>query len=344
MAKKKKWIINILILLISTGFTLYFVFGGRDFGEIVSLLSGAKPAPCAVSFILVVAFILSESFIIKLLTNAAGKQALIHHCFLYSFVGFFFSGLTPSASGGQPMQAYFMKKDGIPVSVSAPVLAIVTVLYKGVLIITSLAVLIIRPAAIMKYLAPVMPWMWLGVALNVAFVALLTAAIFIPDIVRSLLYFCIKIYKKLFRKSKADSLFAAADRWTESYMGVSQCFRHKKGTVMLSFLITVLQRFALFAVTWLCCYAMGVGSVGAVTVTLLQAMIASAVDMLPLPGGTGVSETIFHIVFLPLLSEKLVIPIMLMSRGIGYYSQMLLGGIFTAVAFFTIGKTSSKRS
>lgn len=38
--------------------------------------------------------------------------------------GFFFSSVTPSASGGDPMQMYYMKKDGLPLGHSA--LAILT--------------------------------------------------------------------------------------------------------------------------------------------------------------------------------------------------------------------------
>lgn len=338
MTKARRWIFNILILLLTTGLTLYFVFGGKDFGEIIRLMMSAKPLPCALAVILVIVFILSESFIIMLLCRAAGSKAKIPNCFLYSFVGFFFSGITPSASGGQPMQAYFMKKDNIPVLVSAPVLAIVTVLYKGVLIITSLAVIIIRPAAVMKYLRPVIGWVWLGVVLNVVFVAALLCAIFMPGFMRMVLYFCIRIYKKIFPKKDAAPLFKKADGWLSSYIGVTACFKKKKKTVAVSFLITVFQRFALFFVTWLCCIAFDIKVGGAVAITVLQAMIAAAVDMLPLPGGTGISESIFHTVFLPIVGERLVIPVMVMSRGISYYSQIILGGIFTVVAFLLIGR------
>ena len=34
----------------------------------------------------------------------------------YALTGFFFSSVTPSASGGQPMQLYFMSRDGIQVA------------------------------------------------------------------------------------------------------------------------------------------------------------------------------------------------------------------------------------
>ncbi len=43
-------------------------------------------------------------------------------CIRYSFIGFFYSGITPSATGGQPMQLYYMKKAGIKISDSTVVL------------------------------------------------------------------------------------------------------------------------------------------------------------------------------------------------------------------------------
>ena len=76
---------------------------------------------------------------------------------------------------------------------------------------------------------------------------------------------------------------------------------------------------------------------------MLQAMISSAVDMLPLPGGTGASELFFAGVMGPLLGDELVYPVMIVSRGIGYYSQMLLGGLFTVVAFFVFGRNKKVR-
>ena len=36
----------------------------------------------------------------------------------YAAIGFFFSAVTPAASGGQPMQIYYMSKDDIAVSSS----------------------------------------------------------------------------------------------------------------------------------------------------------------------------------------------------------------------------------
>ena len=54
---------------------------------------------------------------------------------------------------------------------------------------------------------------------------------------------------------------------------------------------------------------------------ILQAVISVAVDMLPLPGGVGVSEGLFMTMFEPVFGEKLL-PGMLLSRGISYYALL----------------------
>ena len=52
----------------------------------------------------------------------------------------FFSCITPSASGGQPMQIYFMKKDKLPIPVTTLVLMIVTITYKAVLVVIGIVI------------------------------------------------------------------------------------------------------------------------------------------------------------------------------------------------------------
>ena len=57
--------------------------------------------------------------------------------------------------------------------------------------------------------------------------------------------------------------------------------------------ITFAQRFALFAATWFVYRAFHLSGISFITIVLLQAVISVSVDMLPLPGGMGISETLF---------------------------------------------------
>ena len=79
-------------------------------------------------------------------------------------------------------------------------------------------------------------------------------------------------------------------------------------------------------------------------IILLQSVISVSVDMLPLPGGMGISEKLFSMIFEPVFGSALLIPGMILSRGLGYYTELLISAIFTIVANFTIGRNLRKKA
>ena len=82
--------------------------------------------------------------------------------------------------------------------------------------------------------------------------------------------------------------------------------------------------------------AFGLSGTSFFDILFLQAVIAVAVDMLPLPGGMGISETLFLNIFRPVFGS-LLLPGMVLSRGLGYYAELLISAAFTVVAQLTIG-------
>ena len=82
--------------------------------------------------------------------------------------------------------------------------------------------------------------------------------------------------------------------------------------------------------------AFGLHGKSVVDIVLLQAIISVSVDMLPLPGGMGISEKLFLMIFVPIFGVDILLPAMLLSRGLGYYTQLLLSAVMTIVAQFTI--------
>lgn len=150
MRNKKKAIFNTIFLILIFSITVYMVFKGEDLGEIIHTVRQADPVYLLISVVCVVLFILGESVIIFYMMRTLGAKVKMGHCALYSFVGFFFSCITPSASGGQPMQIYFMKKDKLPIPVTTLVLMIVTITYKAVLVVIGIVIWIFLAEAFWK--------------------------------------------------------------------------------------------------------------------------------------------------------------------------------------------------
>ena len=97
------------------------------------------------------------------------------------------------------------------------------------------------------------------------------------------------------------------DNMVNQYTGTADYYRTHKGVIFAIFLITLVQRAPLFLVTWFTYCAFDLSGESLSVILLLQAMISVAVDMLPLPGGMGISENLFLEIFLPVFGAELIL-------------------------------------
>lgn len=341
---RKKAIINALILFGLFSLTFYLLLKDQELSSIWASMQQASAGWLLGGIVLVLAFVCSESVIIHyMMGKLEGVRPKLRQCVKYSFVGFFYSCVTPSASGGQPMQIYYMKKDGVPISVATLVLMIVTILYKLVLVAFGVFILIGMPGFVNQYLEGTRFFLYLGLGLNILFIGAMLVLVFAPGLAGRLVYGGLRILEKIrLLKPKAERREKLAASM-EKYHRSAEILQNHKGVLAVSFLITVFQRVCLFAVTWLVYKAFGLTGTSAGTVVLLQAVISIDVDMLPLPGGIGASESLFLSVFAPVFGSSMVLPGMLLSRGINYYVLMLVSAGVSVYAHISSSRRASQK-
>lgn len=332
----KTQLLNFIFLAVVFALTVWSVFHGADLQGLLECLQTIDIAFLVPSILCVILFIIGESVIIHYLFRTLGIQSQFSHCCLYSFIGFFYSCITPSASGGQPMQLIAMRKDRLPTAPCLVVLAIVAITYKMVLVVIGTLVLLIRPASVMVYLESVEWIMYLGLTLNVVCIGLLMLVVFQPNVARRLAVGCLALVNRIRPLRRLEQWQQRLDRAIGQYNGTAEFYRCHKRIVGNVLLITLAQRVILFLVTWLTYLAFDLSGHSMFSVVTLQGMIAVAVDMLPLPGGMGISENLFLDIFTPIFTEELVLPAMVFSRGISFYTQLLISAVMTVAAAFII--------
>lgn len=334
---KKRSIINILFLVIVFAITMYCIFHDEDWGKIVKYIGNADMRYWIAAVGCVLFFIGSESVIIFYLIRTLSQKVRFDHCLLYSFVGFFFSCITPSATGGQPAQVFYMRKDNIAMSTSTVVLSIVTITYKLILVVLGAIVLILQPQQIMNYLNPVIGICYLGLVLNIVCVSFMVMLVWKPGMAHKLLDQFIIILCKFHLLKRKEHYLEKANQSMNQYKDVADYFANHKIVIVNVVLITIVQRFLLFFVGYLAYRSFGLNEAGLVTIVVLQGMISVAVDMMPLPGGVGITEKMFLVIFTPLIGG-ITLPVMVVSRGLSYYTELILSALMTGVAHFTIGR------
>lgn len=328
--------------LVNTGFlfavfltTFYLVFKDKELNAVLDSIHRAKNGYVILGIIFSIMFICSESVIIQYLMHTVKQQMSFLQCIKYSFVGFFFSAITPSASGGQPMQVYSMSRDGVNVAVSTVVLMIVTAAYKTVLIVLSLIAVIFEWNFISVHASNFWLLILFGAIANVGFVLFLVIAVFKQSFItklvgRTILWLgnhkILKNREKWLRKTLTT---------LKKYDKSADYIKANKKVLVHVFFITILQRLSLFSVTYIIYLAFGLRGASAFEIIALQTIIALAVDSLPLPGGMGASESSFLVIFLTIFGEELVLPGMLLSRGITYYALIIISALVTVICMIT---------
>lgn len=337
MQNRKKVLFNTVFLFTVFGLTLYGVFYGEDLGTMLETIESVDALWLIPGICLVVFFIWCESIIIWYMMRSFRIRLKKRICFLFSSVGFFFSCVTPSATGGQPMQIYYMKKEKIPIPVSTVILMIVTITYKLVLVVIGLGILLLGRDFLHRYLEGILPVFYLGLGLNIFCVSFMTILVFHPVFAEKILHAGRNLLERLrlirHKKERIEKLQKSMEtyRETAAYLGAH---KHVLAHVIL---VTFVQRIALFAVTGCVYAAFHLSGTSMWDVILLQAVISVSVDMLPLPGGMGISEKLFLIIFVPVFGS-LTLSAMVLSRGLGYYSQLIISAVFTMVMQFRCRK------
>ena len=337
MKSRKKIIFNGVFLAVVFALTIYGVFHGEDLSSMMDAIHRADKRWLIPGIALVAFFIWGESIIIWYMMRSSGIQLKKRTCFLFSSVGFFFSCITPSASGGQPMQIYYMKKEKISIPVSTVILMIVTITYKLVLVVIGIGIAIFGRGFLHKYLEGILPVFYLGLALNIFCVTFMTILVFHPLLAKAIMVKGMKLLERLHLVKKKDGRLKKLEDSMDTYRNTAAYLKNNPFVIVKVIGITFIQRMALFAVTWFVYQAFGLHGTGFWEILFLQAVISVSVDMLPLPGGMGISETLFLNTFSPVFGG-LLLPGMVLSRGLGYYGELLISAAFTVVAQLTIGK------
>lgn len=332
MKKSKKGILNALFLMILIAATLYFTLHDQNIGQIFQSVHNTNKIWLIFAIFLVFIYVFSESVIIKYLMHVLKKSVFFFRCAKYSFIGFFYSCITPSASGGQPMQVFYMQRDGLDVSESALVLLMITVGYKAILVIMSAFMFLFHGSFILYRLGNVRYIFIYGIAANVIFIALLLVLIFHEALAQSFLCRIVHLLAFLHFTKNPEKLQDKLLKIMEPYHNGAVYIRDHLSILFHVLWLSAIQRLALFLVPWCVYRAMGLKGYSAFEIVTLQTIIALSVDMLPLPGGVGAAETSFEIMFTTIFGPALVIPGMLLSRGISYYFLVAVSGIVAVTA------------
>lgn len=285
-------------------------------------------------FIIFLYFIL-QGLYMKIILRTLNYNISLKKCLFYSLVEFYFSGITPSSTGGQPVQLYYMTKDNIPIRKSYITLMLNTIFFKLIIVILGIVVLIFDSSYALGNAFIYKLFFILGFTFDCILVVIGILLLFKTDFINStfikLISFCkkFKIFKHKLEKINTNEVI-------EKYKDEIDFVKSHNTTVLLTFIITFIQRLLMFSIIYVVYKALGYSSYNYFDLLIIQVSVQVAIEALPLPGGAGLSEGMLHNIFVIIFSLEIADVGMLLTRAFTFYIPLLISGIIIFTQYITM--------
>ena len=322
------------------GVTFFLLFRDQDLRDVWMVVRDAKTVWIWAAVISMCVYIFCGGYSIRVLMKGRSKVT-IPQCLEYSFLEIFFSAITPSSTGGQPMQLRAMAKDGHPGSDSTGALIAITLLYKLSFLWLCGLFFLIEFRYVAATMKSIRPLAFLGLFLNVALISFLIIVLFSRRLTNALIRLSVRILGKLHFVKNVPDMMDRMQEKLEEYHECSQFFRRNPKQIMKTFGVLTIQRLAILVIPYCIYKSFGMTGQNLFHILATQLIINLCCDMLPIPGAVGISEAIFLSLFGPIFSERNLYPAVLLSRGISFYFLLVVSAV--AIVIFKMFKAIRRK-
>lgn len=348
-----KYLLYIFVVLIATAISLVVSLWGDKFGAVVDAFSKADWRYILIIIAIVLFSYLIDGFIIWAFCRLYTRQYKLHQGFATSLVGQFYSDVTPGASGGQVMQIYTLKSQGIQVSNAASIMVMWFILYQSALIIFDLVAYGVEWNQIMAIknidipmndggvlTLPLLPFIILGFLLNLSVIAMLFIMSYSHKFHNFILHYAIGFLGKIHLVKNPDKTRENLRIQVENFKIELRRLQANIPIVILQIILFLLLLFSRYCIPYFAGAALhGFGEDAAFSfkdmmdASFLSAFHQMVTGLIPIPGSAGVSELFYYYLFNNYFgnNEAVVSATQILWRTATFHIMLVVSGLVAAL-------------
>lgn len=329
--KTNKNVINVIIMIILIILTFYIILKDSELSTIIYTIKNIDIKYFLLGILMALSYLLIGGYYLKMILKSLNVKTNFLRCFFYECSCFYFSAITPSSTGGQPAEIYYMAKDNIPPLISTIAILLITAVYKMVLVVLGVIILIYKPSFVFTHGLFFEITYILGLIINILFFIFCFMLMFSPTFIKKVAIWVINLLAKLKIIKDPEDKIIKLNKMIEEYKTSIDYLKHHKIIMFKTFIYAFIQRSAIFAVPYFIYRSFGYSGVSIIKFILIQTGVSLSIDSLPLPGGVGASELLFLNLYKDIYTKEVLTSAMLLSRGANYYFSLIL------TAFIVLG-------
>lgn len=335
--KKSSNLLNIFICLSCSVLVCGFIFFKVDRNAFMQYLHNLNGWWILAALGCMVGYWLFEAGILHVIIKADHKDHKFSQTFHVTMGGQYFNNVTPFASGGQPFQAYYLNKQGMPLGEAMNCLLTKFIVFQFSLVIFSAALLILRLGYFQQKVSNFSFIVLVGFAVNFGVMLFLFSLAFFKTPTKKLSHFAIKALHKIHIVKDYDAKIEYMDNELDKF---NACFKKMSGhvpTLIMALILSFFQQLIHMSVTYMIYRAFGLHEVDFITILAAQSFVSMVSAFIPIPGASGGAESFFAFFFKQFFPDGAQRGVALIIwRVITFYFTLIVG------AFFTIGMGGAK--
>lgn len=323
--KKIPW--GILYIAATIAAVILFGVVNREFRNVFRTMASLTPGFLAVSILVTIVYFIFEGGIIRLLMRSQDISMKLGSAIKIGLIGIYYSYITPSSTGGQPMQAAYLRRDKIPVGVSTAVLIIKFFCFQCAFFLCSLISFICMYGKLAEENPGIIPFIILGLAVNGGS-CVFFPCLFIKKVLHPICRFAKWLVKKLgFLKKRGEKLLGSIDKFEVDFGSYTNDFKGKWKSVLWGIILSVPQFILQMSVIYFVFRAFGYGDINYWEVFAVQSLLQVSVSFMPMPGASGAQEIGFSSFFQNYFVKNDLYAAVMVWRFFTYYLVVIAGAL-----------------
>lgn len=331
---RKKMIFSYVYIVVTIVVILILVSNSLEIDQFRNAMFNLNTTWIGICLLGVLMYWVTDALLIKqIISYSVQEKKGFWACFKYSVVGLYYGALTPFASGGQPIQIIYMKKDNMDVGKSTAVISIKFFAYGCSMCVIYILCMILRGGYLYANYSSVFWISAVSFLVNLLGVVGIVLAMLNSDFAKKICNWFINAFYKLKIIKHPQKPLAKVEKVINDFSNASSCILIHKRKTLLSILISCFNIFFLLVIPYLVYRTFGLNQYNWLDLFALNTFMYLSIAFIPTPGATFAAEGGFRLMFFAMFGHVIMLAIALW-RILTYYVILIAGSVFVIINQF----------
>ena len=330
MSPKLKRILSFLFIVLSITAVIFIAFSNEDLTNAWDAFKKMNYWWLAGIFLCWLTYTFFDGMNYWCYLKRQGFKISIGRAVNVALIGFYYSNITPSAAGGQPMQVNSMRKAGIPVGYGTMAVTIRFITNQTMTSLIALVLYLLNHDFVHQQLAGAIWIVRIGWLINFAAVPLVLLAAFKRNWVQRFAEMLLNRLDKMHIIRNKEAAVSKVTEVLDTYHTALLDLMHSPGQILLQFACSTLGLLSLFATTVFVYYAFGLTGTPWYQILTISSLLFVSASYTPLPGASGAQEGGFLLYFKDIFKDGTIGLALLIWRFFTFYLYLIVG-VFTII-------------